>query len=139
MDADLSPTPAPTSTANAAPATAQDCTACARIAAKGWWGNISPARSHCTRCHRYWASYSEAHCSACCRHFANHKAADAHHRADHCLDPATVTRRDGQPRFTTRETRYGLTWRLAFYGQHPERWGQAAPESGDPGETDDRS
>lgn len=62
----------------------------------------------------------------CCAHFANVKSFDAHLVADDdsevisCQDPAKLIRRDGRPRLTTRHTRWGVTWRLAFYGTRPE-------------------
>ena len=55
----------------------------------------------------------------CCAHFANVKSFDAHMTDDGCRPPESVIRRDGRPRLIVRQSPYGVTWRLAFYGQRP--------------------
>jgi len=97
------------------------CAPCEYAKIHHWWGPaLAPARSHCARCHRSWASLIEGHCTICCAHFANVKAFDAHLTEEGCRPPASVIRRDGRPRLTTRETPYGTTWRIAFYGERPD-------------------
>lgn len=104
-------------------ATAAGCAPCAHADEHGWWGHtLGTARSHCRRCHRSWRSRNEAHCTTCCAHFASPRVFDAHLTTDGCVDPAAATRRDGKPRFTTRPSPYGVTWRLAFYGDRPAHW-----------------
>ena len=98
-----------------------DCSVCEYIRVNHWIGNsAAPGRSHCRVCHRTWASLIEAHCVVCHRHFSKYAAADAHVIDDQHVDPATVMRRDGRRRFTHRTTRFGVTWRLAFYGELPD-------------------
>jgi len=101
--------------------TTPDCPICAFADTHHWWGpDLAPARSHCRDCHRSWASLVEGHCPTCHEHFANVKAFDAHLLEDGCRPPVEVIRKDGRPRLTTRTTRYGVTWRVAFYGTRPE-------------------
>jgi hypothetical protein len=100
---------------------ASSCEVCDHARKHSWFGpKLAPARSHCRHCHRSWASLVEGHCTICCAHFANVKAFDAHLTEDGCRPPAEVIRKDGRPRLTTRTSRYGITWRLAFYGQRPD-------------------
>lgn len=106
------------------PTPTQDCGICAYSAEHGHWGpQLRPDRSHCRDCHVSWTSLREAHCRTCCAHFANPKAFDAHMFMEGCKPPETVMRRDGTPRFTTREGRAGTVWRLAYYGTRPNHWG----------------
>jgi len=109
-------------TADAISSETEECRICSYCSENGWWGpDLAPAKTHCSRCHRSWASTVEGHCSICCAHFANVKAFDAHLlEAGGCTDPASITRKDGRPRLTTRETPYGVTYRLAFYGVKPD-------------------
>ena len=54
------------------------------------------------------------------------KAFDAHLITDEdtdevrCVAPSGITRKDGRPRLSTRNTRWGTTWRWAFYGTRPD-------------------
>lgn len=70
----------------------------------------------------------------CCRHFAGYPAFDAHFVGDEHVDPATVTRKDGKPKFSIRKSPYGLTWRIAFYGKR-----SAFSGDGDEEEYDDET
>jgi hypothetical protein len=108
-----------------------ECTTCIYAAEHGWWGAIAPARTHCRRCHRFWASLREAHCVRCCRQFASNAAADAHTLTEGCLDPATALRRDGRPKFVARERRFGPVWSVAYYGQRPTHWEALDDEAGE--------
>jgi hypothetical protein len=97
------------------------CAPCAYVAIHHWWGpSVAPGRSHCHECHRTWASTIEGHCTVCHRHFATYPAFDAHFIDDAHTDPAFIMRQDGRPKFTFRTTRFGVTWRLAFYGVRPD-------------------
>ena len=117
----MSKTTAPSSTPSKTQTKIQDCSVCKHVDEHGWYGpSIKPARSHCRRCHRSWASLVEGHCTMCCEHFANVKAFDAHLLEEGCRPPAEVIRKDGRPRLTQRKGPFGITWRLAFYGTRPD-------------------
>jgi hypothetical protein len=103
--------------------TNESCSACTHAQEHGWWGPIAPARSHCRKCHRGWASLKEGHCPRCCTHFATPAAFDAHLTTDSCADPSAVTRRDGRPRLICRQRSFGPVWALAYYGERPSHWG----------------
>lgn len=96
------------------------CTACAHAERHGWWGVGNEGENHCPDCHRYWNSHREGHCASCCRHFASNAAFDAHRYGDACVDPATLSRQDGRPRFSARATRLGTTWSLVHYRELPD-------------------
>lgn len=114
----------PTATKTNAPLAteAPQCEICAFAKIHHWWGpGLKPARSHCSTCHRSWTSLAEGHCPQCCRHFAKYAAFDAHLDEDaHCIDPETITRADGRPRFAKKVSAWGTTWKIAFYGQRPD-------------------
>ncbi len=112
-----------------AAAKAADCAPCEHNVLHGWWGEMADgAQTHCVSCHRGWSSYREAHCTVCCAHFVSTKASDKHRRRGVCMDPAGMTRRDGQPLFVERARTSGVTWALAFYGTLPAHWGHPAAE-----------
>jgi hypothetical protein len=96
-----------------APSTAPECVHCSFAAEHHWWGpDLAPARSHCERCHRSWASGRECHCTGCCRHFDHVNAFDAHQINGKCCDPAAATRRDGAVRFEELSRPFGKVWRI---------------------------
>jgi hypothetical protein len=99
---------------------AAGCEPCIHAMEHGWWGDIAPARTHCRDCHRSWRSRIEGHCTLCHSHFFNPKAFDAHLTAEGCRPPATVARRDGQPRLHPVSTPYGELWRLVNYRPLPD-------------------
>lgn len=72
------------------------CTVCEETDRVGW---LTQSGSHCRDCHRSWTSKKQAHCPTCCAHFSTPNLFDAHLLARGCQDPATVTRKDGTPRF----------------------------------------
>ena len=93
------------------------CNICSFARIHKWWGpDLKPARSHCSDCHRSWASLTEGHCPTCCEHFANEKSFDAHLLEESgCVAPATLVRRDGRPRLVLRERPFGGVWCTADY------------------------
>jgi hypothetical protein len=103
-----------------AAAAAAGCGPCLHGVDYGWWGEIEPARTHCTGCHRSWRSHREAHCARCHRHFASDAAHQAHFRDGACQDPNTAARTDGSPRFAGETNRFGALWKLAYYGPAPD-------------------
>lgn len=111
-------------------ARAAGCAPCEHAVLHGWWGEL-PHRcvTHCTACHRSWASKREVHCVVCCRHFASPRVADAHRRDGACVDPATAVDSLGRARFTARERPGGITWALAFYGERPAHWGNRSTDT----------
>jgi hypothetical protein len=109
--------------ARLATAHAAHCAPCEHNVRHGWWGQMADgAETHCSKCHRGWSSYREAHCTVCCEHFVSTKAANRHRKHGVCVDPSTLTRRDGQPLFVQRVRTAGVTWALAFYGTLPTHW-----------------
>jgi hypothetical protein len=114
-----------------APATKKlPCPICAYASEHHWWGpELAPARSHCSDCHRSWTSLVEGHCTLCCENFANIKAFDAHLAPEGgCVPPESVIRRDGRPRLSSRTSKWGRTWKLAFYGTRPDFSGESASD-----------
>ncbi len=62
-------------------------------------------------CGRRWTGLSQAHCSSGCHaHFGSVAGFDRHRTTGHCVDPATVMRRNGEPFFRKAETPLGVTW-----------------------------
>jgi hypothetical protein len=121
-----------TATATTATATASaktGCEICAYASQHGHWPSSSPTRTHCRTCHRGWSSLREIHCVTCHRHFSSPSVLDYHLRTVGCVDPATVTRRDGRPRFVVRQRPHGETWYLAYYGERPAHWGKGEEKS----------
>ncbi len=57
----------------------------------------------CRDCGLSWGGLCEAHCTVCHAHFASDPLADHHRlgsfadRTRRCVDPASVTKRDGRP------------------------------------------
>jgi hypothetical protein len=93
--------------------TTTTCVPCAHAAEHHWWGpQLEPAKSHCDRCHRSWASGRECHCSVCCRHFDHINAFDAHQLDGACHDPSELRRRDGSDRFEEITRTFGKVWRI---------------------------
>lgn len=107
------------------------CEVCQRVLDTHWVGLVAGrAGSHCAGCCRSWTSPVEAHCATCHAHFSTPRAFDAHFARDGShLDPATVRRRDGRPRFVARERPLGVTWAPAFYGTPPTGYGRSRDES----------
>lgn len=107
---DVAPSAAPTA----------DCAPCSRRTDQHMYPLESGATVHCIDCHREWTSGRECHCVGCHRHFVSERAFTAHQFTDGCHDPAEVVRRDGTPRFVAHSSRWGLVWKLAFYGTLPD-------------------
>jgi hypothetical protein len=121
-------------TPSASPATKETdtCNVCEYANKHAWWGpDLAPARSHCRDCHRSWASLTEGHCAMCCGHFANEKSFDAHLLEESgCVDPGTLLRRDGRPRFILRERPFGKVWSVADYRDPSRRPFSTTSEKG---------
>lgn len=63
------------------------------------------------RCGRQWTGLAQAHCPTCHRHFSTVANFDRHRPGTKgCQDPATLTRRNGNPVFKPTENAYGTTW-----------------------------
>ncbi len=79
---------------------------------------------YCKTCGREWTGHSEAHCASCCAHFTSDDAFDAHltHPGsdEDYYDPATLTRRDGSPRFKLVARKHGSAWMLNKPGRPPK-------------------
>ena len=98
------------------------CEICQYANKHAWWGpKLAPARSHCRKCCRSWASLNEGHCASCCRQFVNTKSFDAHLTEEACQDPAGIMRRDGKPKFIARDRHYGAVWAVADYRDRDRR------------------
>lgn len=64
----------------------------------------------CT-CGRTWTGFNQAHCSICHAHFSSVANFDRHKPSyDGCLDPATVTKRTGEPALRASRNQLGVTW-----------------------------
>jgi hypothetical protein len=116
-------TPAQDAVAHSEPS----CAPCAYRSVHAEYGStLGNGKSHCTACHRTWASPTEGHCARCHVHFAGYPDFDAHLGPDdevegiHHYKPSEVIREDGRPRFTSRGTPFGTTYRIAFYGKMPD-------------------
>ncbi len=71
------------------------------------------AINSCAGCDRRWTGTSEAHCASCHHHFSGVTHFDAHRRDGHCVDPATIRGKDGQPALRLSERPNGPVWHSA--------------------------
>lgn len=84
----------------------------------------------CRGCDREWTGLTECHCSVCHRHFTSVKPFDDHWVGvtnRHCVDPATLKRRDGNPLLETIERKSGLVWKRWEAPRDTPPWFSEAP------------
>jgi hypothetical protein len=93
---------------------------------------ITGVIGYCLDCGRKWSARGEAHCAMCCRHFSSDSAFDRHLAApdadENCYDPATLTKKNGQPAFVLTERASGPMWMEWDEREHP--FAKARRESG---------
>lgn len=66
--------------------------------------------AHCTGCGRTWTGQRECHCTVCHRQFSTVRWFDDHRRnsgRNWCVDPLSLSNRDGSPKFKIAENAWG--------------------------------
>jgi hypothetical protein len=64
----------------------------------------------CARCDFRWTGLSACHCGACHRTFSGLSAFDIHCVGGHCNDPATLVKRNGEPRLVSTTCLHWAGW-----------------------------
>jgi len=103
---------------------AGECVICEYAERRGEWDSLlnhgrRSARTHCGDCHRTYRR-CEAHCSRCHLTFSSSKTFEYHSRLDHCDDPTTRFRADGNPFYVATERDDGIVF---------SRWDSRVPLS----------
>ena len=66
--------------------------------------------AHCPDCHRSWFGLEQCHCVVCHQTFASDEVFLRHQTDGGCVDPGTILRKDGTPRFERVDRKGGPVW-----------------------------
>jgi hypothetical protein len=78
------------------------------------------------RCGRQWSGLAECHCTVCHCHFSRVTQFDMHRVNDTCVDPLTITDKNGEPKIKVRDSVWGVLYVGA--GDPPAYWNTGKDE-----------